>query len=111
MANLSKMKRKDLEQLIKDATKALDKIEKQERQDALKAAEAAAAKFGFKLTELTGGAKAAAKASGKPAAKKPRPAKYANPADPAQTWSGMGRQPAWYRDAITAGTDPKTLEV
>ena len=111
MANLSKMKRKDLEQLIKDAQKALSKIEKQERQDALKAAEAAAAKFGFKLKELTGSAKAAAANASRPVAKKSRAAKYANPADPKQTWSGMGRQPSWYRDAVAAGTDPKTLEI
>ena len=38
-------------------------------------------------------------------------AKYANPADKSQTWTGKGRQPQWYKDAVAAGTDPKTMEI
>lgn len=33
----------------------------------------------------------------------PLPAKYADAADPAQTWSGKGRMPAWLQDKIRAG--------
>ncbi|WP_299831822.1 H-NS histone family protein [uncultured Roseobacter sp.] len=111
MADLSKMTRKQLEKLIKDAHKALKTIENKERREAKKAAEAAAAKFGFKLEELTTGSAPAPKRTAKAAPKKARGPKYANPADPKQTWSGMGRQPGWYRDALAAGVDPKTLEI
>ncbi|WP_299781260.1 H-NS histone family protein [uncultured Roseobacter sp.] len=111
MADLSKMTRKQLEKLIKDAHKALKTIENKERREAKKAAEAAAAKFGFKLEELTAGSAPAPKRTAKAAPKKARAPKYANPADPKQTWSGMGRQPGWYRDALAAGVDPKTLEI
>jgi DNA-binding protein H-NS len=33
--------------------------------------------------------------------------KYRNPADPSQTWTGIGRKPAWLVEALTSG---KTLE-
>jgi len=33
--------------------------------------------------------------------------KYSNPADPAQQWSGRGRQPAWVKAWLAAG---KSLE-
>ena len=33
--------------------------------------------------------------------------KYANPADPNQTWTGRGRQPRWFVEAREAG---KTLD-
>lgn len=111
MANLSKMTRKQLEKLIKDAHKALKAIENKERREAKKAAAAAAAKFGFKLDELTTGTAPAPKRTPKTAPKKPREPKYANPTDPKQTWSGMGRKPGWYRDALAAGVDPKTMEI
>lgn len=32
-------------------------------------------------------------------------AKYQNPADPAQTWSGRGRKPRWVEELIIAGGD------
>ena len=35
------------------------------------------------------------------------PAKYANPTDPVQTWTGRGRKPAWVNDFLTSG---KTLD-
>ena len=34
-------------------------------------------------------------------------AKYRNPANPALTWSGRGKRPAWVNEALAAG---KTLE-
>src|SRR5574337_331285 len=31
------------------------------------------------------------------------PPKYRNPANPAQTWSGRGKRPHWFNDALKAG--------
>lgn len=31
------------------------------------------------------------------------PPKYRNPNDPAQTWSGRGKRPRWFNDALKAG--------
>ncbi|WP_254604356.1 MULTISPECIES: H-NS family nucleoid-associated regulatory protein [Leisingera] len=38
-------------------------------------------------------------------------AKYANPADPSQTWSGRGRKPGWVHEALKAGKSIEDLEI
>jgi DNA-binding protein H-NS len=40
-----------------------------------------------------------------------RPPKYANPADPSQTWAGTGRQPLWFKDALSSGKSADELRV
>jgi DNA-binding protein H-NS len=35
--------------------------------------------------------------------------KYRNPADPAQTWSGRGRQPHWFKAALRKGKTERSL--
>jgi len=40
-----------------------------------------------------------------------REAKYRNPANPDQTWSGKGRQPDWFKKATAAGKRPEDLAV
>ena len=102
--NLEKMSHQELEKLRTDVDAALVAAKKRDKKEARKAAEEAAAKFGFTLAELVSAAPA--KSAGKGGV-----AKYANPENPAQTWTGKGRQPQWYKDAVAAGTDPSTLEV
>ena len=38
-------------------------------------------------------------------------AKYANPANPTQTWTGRGKQPAWFAEALTNGTTKDAMEL
>ena len=102
--SLEKMSRKDLIELRDQVEKALKSAEKRERKEALKAAEKAAAEFGFSLSELSPGASGQSKA-GK------SNAKYKNPANPEQTWSGRGRKPQWVHDALKAGSDISDLEI
>lgn len=102
--DLAGMSRKDLEKLQADVQKALQQVSKTELKEAKKAAEKAAAKFGFTLAEVTGGTGK----SGKKAAAAP---KYANPDDATQTWSGRGRQPQWFKAAISAGKSPEKMEI
>lgn len=40
-----------------------------------------------------------------------RKAKYANPADPSQTWVGMGKPPQWFRDQIAAGRSREDMQI
>jgi DNA-binding protein H-NS len=35
--------------------------------------------------------------------------KYRNPANPEQTWSGRGKRPHWFNDALKAGKKEKDL--
>ena len=102
--DLSKMSEKDLAKLSKDIESEIKSREKNKRDAAKKAAEAAAKKHGFSLNELVGGSKPSAK-------KAAAPAKYKNPGDPSETWSGRGRQPAWFKDAVAKGADPKSMAV
>jgi len=38
-----------------------------------------------------------------------RPAAYRNPANPAETWSGRGEPPEWFKLALARGRRPETL--
>ncbi|NSY37912.1 H-NS family nucleoid-associated regulatory protein [Leisingera sp. ANG59] len=102
--DLSAMSRKELLQLQSDVGKALQEAELRERQEALKAAEEAAAKYGFSLDEI-------ASASRQGAKKTKAAPKYRNPNNPEETWTGRGRKPHWVHAALTAGMDISDLEI
>ncbi len=102
--NLSKLSDKEFAKLAADVEK--EKVERGKRQltAAREAAEAAANRHGFSLNDLMGTKKAGAKRA-------PAAPKYRNPADASQTWSGRGRQPAWFKEAISKGTDPEKMAI
>ena len=39
------------------------------------------------------------------------PPKYRNPTDAEQTWSGRGKRPRWFADALKAGKKEKDLAI
>jgi DNA-binding protein H-NS len=41
----------------------------------------------------------------------PVDAKYRNPQNHDETWSGRGRRPAWFLAAVAAGTAPEDLAI
>ena len=92
--DLEKMSAEELRALIADAQKALKTIDSRRKAEAKRAAEKAAKEYGFSLDEiLTAGGTKGSKGA-------PR---YANPADPSQTWTGRGRKPNWVNDALAKG--------
>ncbi|MEO1679948.1 MAG: H-NS histone family protein [Pseudomonadota bacterium] len=99
--NLDKLSLDELKALEKDLAKAIKGFESRKRKEAMAAAEAAAKKAGYKLSELL--------ESTKPPKKSPQPAKYRHPENPSVTWSGRGRQPTWFKEAIEAGTPEDDL--
>ena len=101
---LKDMSHKELTKLQAEVAKALETAKNNERNKALKAAEEAAAKFGFSLGELSGNSKSTKKRA-------KAAAKYKNPANPEQTWSGRGRKPQWIHDSLAAGLDITALEI
>lgn len=106
--DLESLSRKELEKLSRDVDKALEHLKKQDMKKAREAASKAAAAHGFTLSDLVGGA-AAAKTPRK--AKGKSPMKYANPEDTTQKWTGKGRQPNWFKSAISAGKSPESMEI
>lgn len=101
--DLSKLSMEDLTSLRKDVEKEIKNFKNRARSAALKDIQAVAKKHGLTVEDIVG-KKGKAR---KPAA----PAKYRNPADPNQTWSGRGRQPAWFKSAIGKGKTAKSLEI
>lgn len=102
--DLSKLSLADLKSLKKDIDKAMVSVEKAARKAALADAEKAAQKHGFSLADLTGGAP-------KRAAKSAAPSKYRHPENPAVTWSGRGRQPSWFKEAVAGGKKAEELAI
>jgi DNA-binding protein H-NS len=96
--DLNSMSRKDLMKLRGDVDRALASVADRERKAALDAVAKVAAEHGFTVAELTGSAMM--RGAGR---KSKGPAKYRNPADPSQTWSGKGRRPDWFKAAEASG--------
>ncbi len=91
--DLDGMSSDELKKLISDAQKALKSVDKRRRAEAKRAAENAAKEFGFSLDEVMEAGPKGSKGA-------PR---FANPADPSQTWTGRGRKPNWVIEALEQG--------
>lgn len=104
---LDKMNLQELQAHQREVDTAIKGFEKKRRADAVAELRAVAKKHGFSLEELTGGK--AAKGGGKGGTK--GVAKYANPADKTQTWTGRGRQPNWVKTALKAGKSLDSMAI
>lgn len=106
--DLTTMSSKELSDLQGQVENALKEAVVREKAQARMAAEKAAAEFGFSLTDVFGAADGIRrKADDRPVS----PPKYRNPEDPMQTWTGRGRKPAWFNDALANGASPEELEI
>lgn len=94
----------ELKVLQKKVAKAIEGYEERQKTQALAALEAKAREMGFSLSELTGAPQGKSK-------RKPAAPKYRHPEDPTVTWTGKGRQPAWFKSAVTSGVSPDDLLV
>ena len=101
MANikLDTLSLKDLKTLQKEIGRAIDTAEERQKTSAREQVEALTKKLGYTLAELAEG-------KGKPK-RAPTTPKYRHPENPALTWSGRGRKPQWFVEALAAG---KTVE-
>jgi len=100
--NLEKSTRAELLKLRADVDAALETLNHRRKAEARAAAESTAKEHGFNLSDLMHAEK-----TGKRKGQK-NPAKYRNPANPSQTWTGRGRQPAWIKQALA---NNKSLDV
>lgn len=92
----------ELKRLKKDLDKAIANYDDRRKAEARRDLEEKAREYGFSLSELAD-VKTTKRAAVAP--------KYRNPSNPEQTWSGRGRQPTWFREAIVAGTEPDDLKI
>ena len=93
----------ELKKMQKDIAKAISTFEDRQKADARAKVEAFARDLGYSLAELVGTETKTARA--------PAPAKYRHPENTALTWSGRGRRPQWFVDALTAGKTAGDLEI
>lgn len=84
--DLDRMSFKDLQELELKVKKAKASVQDRSRTELREKLESMAATAGFKIGDLFGGRGG----KGRKVA-----AKYANPDDPAETWTGRGRKPRW----------------
>ncbi len=103
MDNLNSLSLKELKDLQSQVAKAIASFEDRKKKEALAELQEFARAKGFDLEELTGATVIRRRA--------PASAKYANPADKSDTWSGRGRKPRWFIAALAAGTAPEDLAV
>lgn len=93
--DISKLSLPELKSLRVDIDKAIKAAVKTRKKQALKAVEMVAQKHGYTLAELVG--REARKS------KHVSPPRYRHPNDPAVTWTGRGRRPAWIKEALAKG--------
>lgn len=101
--DLENMSLEDLKKLQTQVAKAISGFAEKQKQKAIEALDAKAREMGYSLAELTGlqtGRKRSAAV-----------AKYANPANPSETWTGRGRKPRWFDAALKAGKSADDLRI
>lgn len=93
----------ELKKMQKDVAKAISTFEDRQKVEARAKVEALAQELGYTLAELVG---TETKSSRSPAAPK-----YRHPENPALTWSGRGRKPQWFVEALEAGKTASDLAI
>jgi len=97
-SDLLALSEEELEEMKKNVEQAILAVRRKKRDDAVAALRKEAKRMGFTLEELV---------APPPKRRTTRAPKYANPDNPGETWSGMGRKPNWLTDNLAKG---KTLE-
>ena len=93
----------ELKKMQKDIAKAISTFEDLQKAEARTKVEAVAREMGYSLAELVG--------TDSKAKRDPVAPKYQHPENPAVTWSGRGRKPKWFVDALSIGTTTGDLEI
>lgn len=92
--DLERMSLKQLQELEVKLKRAKAGVEDRSRAEVRKKVEAIVAESGFKMSDIFG----ARGGKGRTVA-----AKYANPDDPSETWTGRGRKPRWLAAKLKDG--------
>ena len=103
MDNINNLSLKELKELQSQVGKAIATFEDRKKKIALVELQEMARSKGFTLEELTGISVVRRRS--------PAVAKYANPADATDTWSGRGRKPRWFLTALASGRTPEDLSI
>ncbi len=101
--DLKSLSLKDLKDLQSQVARAISSFEERKKKEVLAELEEKARTMGYSLAELTGAPKTRKRTASAP--------KYANPADKSETWTGRGRKPRWFADALAKGKKPESMAI
>lgn len=102
--DLKDLSLKELTDLRAQVIRAIATFDERRKKAAREELEKRARELGFSLAELTG-------TPFRGRIRAPALPKYANPANSAETWSGRGRKPRWFEDAMSAGNTADDLRI
>lgn len=105
MTDFNALSETEIQALIDNAGKALKDRQMSKRKEVVAQIKDLAASIGVTVEIIEGESKKTAKAASKVAAK------YRNPADSNQTWTGRGLAPKWMQDLLAAGRDKAEFEI
>jgi DNA-binding protein H-NS len=98
--DLSDLTLQELIKLQRHVYKSIESLTERAKQEALIELEAHAKDLGFSFESLL---------RKNPAKTNPSNIKYVHPDDPTITWSGRGRKPAWFLEALASGNTPESM--
>lgn len=104
MTDFNNLSEIEIQALIDNAEKALKEKQSSKRKEVVAKIKELAASIGVTV-ELVEGDKKVERKTGKVAAK------YRNPADASQTWTGRGLAPKWMQDLLAAGRNKSEFEI
>ena len=99
LENINDYSLEDLKKIKKQVDQAINTHKSRAIANARKELEKTAKSLGFSLSEIVAIAPVKSKVA----------AKYANPEDPSQTWTGRGRKPRWVEALIQKRKHPQRL--
>jgi len=99
---LPNMSLQELLELKVKVAERLDELADEERKKLAAEFQRKASRIGMTAEEVIRGPKKAKKRA-------PAKPKFRDPNDPARTWTGRGRQPVWFREALDSGRDSDDL--
>ncbi|GAB4352550.1 MAG: H-NS histone family protein [Immundisolibacter sp.] len=98
--NLNAYSLDELQKLIAEAESALEKRQREKRAEVVAQMRKLAASVGIDFEIVAAESK-----------KRGAPAKYRNPANPTQTWTGRGPKPKWFKEALASGKTPEQMAI
>lgn len=105
MTDLNKLSEAELQAFIENAERALKERQSNKRKEVIAQIRELAASIGATVDIHEADRKGDKKINSKVAAR------YRNPADPFQTWSGRGLAPKWMQALISSGRDKSEFEI
>ena len=105
-SNIESLSQEELNELIARAEQQKKKIHRDRINDVRRKITDMAKAEGYSIEELFGGRGGGSRrTAGKVAAK------YRNPANPEQTWTGRGKRPRWFSEALAQGRKESDLAI